>query len=427
LRQLIVSIDRAAATTVLRVAEELGAKHCFQTDTKISGRESSTVFLHLNNRDVEAFLQQIEESVESHITLHPRPVVTVHSPFGKAPRDVVDTQMRCPFEVYQEGIQSIGSTRGLIGYAVLAGMVVWVGLYTNALALLVAAMLIAPFAGPAMNMALGTARGDIRLLGQSLLRYVGSVSLTVVTAYLLSTALSQQHATNAMLENAKLSSVVVLLPLVAGAAGALNLIQSQRDSLVSGAAVGVLVAAALAPPAGNLGMSLAIGQTSLAASSLFVLALQLVAINVSGAAVFRWHGVNPDQALYSRGMNRVSIVAIAFSLLVLGGLLVFQFHNPPELRRSSLEQETTATLIKKIEASGWAYPLDVEVDILPSKDRFTHTVVVRMDCLKTSPADRREVEGKLDSIVRDVVRAHIPESTALLSLNFVHRLRAFQK
>jgi len=48
----------------------------------------------------------------------------------------------------------------------------------------------------------------------------------------------------------EISSVGALLPLVAGAAGALNQMQAQSNSLVSGTAVGLLVAAALAPPAG---------------------------------------------------------------------------------------------------------------------------------------------------------------------------------
>lgn len=53
-----------------------------------------------------------------------------------------------------------------------------------------------------------------------------------------------------MLQNSQISIAAVLLPLAAGAAGALNLFQSERSSLVSGAATGMLVAASLAPPAG---------------------------------------------------------------------------------------------------------------------------------------------------------------------------------
>ncbi len=39
-----------------------------------------------------------------------------------------------------------------------------------------------------------------------------------------------------------------------------NFVQSERSSLVSGAAVGMQVAASLAPPAGLVGMAIAIGR-----------------------------------------------------------------------------------------------------------------------------------------------------------------------
>jgi hypothetical protein len=48
--------------------------------------------------------------------------------------------------------------------------------------------------------------------------------------------------TSSMSSTSNVSAVAVLLPLIAGAAGPLNLVQSERSSLVSGAAVGMLVA-----------------------------------------------------------------------------------------------------------------------------------------------------------------------------------------
>jgi uncharacterized membrane protein len=91
----------------------------------------------------------------------------------------------------------------------------------------------------------------------------------------------QRIASEQMISTSMISSVTVLLPLVAGAAGALNLSQSDRSSLVSGAATGMLVAASLAPPAGTIGMASAIGEWDLVRTGVFVLLLQLVGINLS--------------------------------------------------------------------------------------------------------------------------------------------------
>jgi hypothetical protein len=164
---------------------------------------------------------------------------------------------------------------------------VWVGLLTDTVFLLVAAMLIAPFAGPAVNAAIATARGDAGLLGRALARYLAAVATATV------------------------SGVAVLLPLAAGAAGALQLVQSERSSLVSGAAVGLLVAAALAPPAGVVGMAATLGAWEMVGNAAFLLALQLAGINLAGALVFRLSGVTSRGSRYPRGRPWVVSVALA--------------------------------------------------------------------------------------------------------------------
>ncbi len=56
-----------------------------------------------------------------------------------------------------------------------------------------------------------------------------------------------------MIEVSHLSNVAILLPLISGFAEAVSICQSECDSLVSGAAVSVVVAASLAPPLGLKG------------------------------------------------------------------------------------------------------------------------------------------------------------------------------
>jgi hypothetical protein len=85
------------------------------------------------------------------------------------------------------------------------------------------------------------------LLGRSHVRYAASLALAIAVAAGLSLLFRHRTATDLMVQVSQMSSAAVLLPLVAGGTGALNLVQSERNSLVSGAAVGMLVAASLAP------------------------------------------------------------------------------------------------------------------------------------------------------------------------------------
>ncbi len=164
-----------------------------------------------------------------------------------------------------------------------------------------------------------------------------------------------------MLDSSQVSAVAVLLPLAAGAAGALNLVQSERSSLVSGAAAGMLVAASLAPPAGIIGMGSAIGRWDLVIDGLFLLFLQLFGIHLSASSIFRIYGLTPQGSRYSRGNQRVFPTALSISLLSLAALLTWQFSNSPQLERSTRAQRANAEVQKAVEQVGLAQLVEANV------------------------------------------------------------------
>ena len=276
MRQLIIEVPRGCGQRVLDIAKSHNAANVALFEAKGSDEPIDLTIVHVSNREVEKLLAELQDLPELHITLLPTGVIALKPPASEAPQQVTNVEERSPIEIFLSGLQSVGSWRGFLGYAAVAGFVVWIGLYTNTSYLLVAAMLIAPFAGPAMNTAIATARGDRILLGRSLLRYFTALAVTIITACLLSLILRQEIPTSLMLDSSQVSAVAVLIPLTAGAAGALNLVQSERSSLVSGAAAGMLVAASLAPPAGIVGMGAALGRWDLVINALFLLLLQLL-------------------------------------------------------------------------------------------------------------------------------------------------------
>ncbi len=89
-----------------------------------------------------------------------------------------------------------------------------------------------------------------------------------------------------MIEVSHVSRIALLLPLISGFAGAINICQSERDSLVSGAAVGVLVAASLAPPLGLMGAGIYMQEWDIVLSSIFRIVLQLLGIHLAATLVF---------------------------------------------------------------------------------------------------------------------------------------------
>lgn len=376
MRQLIIQVPQGHGKDVLTIAQEHQATNLSCIDASNGDRALDLVIVQVSNRRVENFLEQLENLPDVQIMLLPTGVMALHPPTEQAAEQVTNVEFRSPVEIFLSGLQSVGSWKGFLGYALVAGVVVWIGLYTNTVYLLTAAMLIAPFAGPAMNVAIATARGDRKLLGRGLLRYFVALSVTIIIAAILSLVFRQDIATPQMVERSQVSTVAVLLPLAAGAAGALNLVQSERSSLVSGAATGMLVAASLAPPAGVLGMSVAIGRWDMVTGGAFLLLLQLCGINLSAALVFRWVGLSTKGARYSRGKKAVFPIALSITILALIGLLIWQFLSPPNLERASLAQRMNAEVQQVVEQEPTA-------DLVESNVRFTRANISGQNTLLT--------------------------------------------
>ena len=381
MRQLFIQVPRGCGEQVLSLAQKHQGENLSTLQARGPDGDQDLVLVHVNNGAVGPFLSDVQAIDGACATLLPVGALPLNLTPGQIPGPVRHVQARSPIEVFLAGVQSSGSWIGLLGYAATAGIVVWIGLFTNTVYLLVAAMLLAPFAGPAMLTALATARGDGRLLWHSLLRYVAALAVAIAVAAGLSWAWGQQVATDLMVATSEVSAASLLLPLTAGAAGALNLVQSGRNSLVSGAAVGMLIAASLAPPAGVVGMGALVGDWGMVGDSLFVLGLQLVGINLAAAIVFRIAGLSPQGRLYRRGRAWVFYASLAVTVLALGGLLWLQFRSSPNLERTTRAERALATIRQTVNASGLAYLVQANTQFtranIPGQTTLLATVYVQ--------------------------------------------------
>jgi len=187
-----------------------------------------------------------------------------------------------------------------------------------------------------------------------------------------------------------------LIPLVAGAAGALTLVQSDRSSLVSGAATGMLVAASLAPPAGIIGMAGAIGRWDLAINGFFLLLLQLGGINLSAALVFRLFGLSTQGAHYQRGKRGVFPVSLGISAIVLTGLLIWQFSSSPNLERSSRAQRANAQLQQVVKQNDSAQLIEANVRFTRANIQGQNTLLCVVYVQRRTEATRSAEQIRAD-------------------------------
>jgi uncharacterized hydrophobic protein (TIGR00341 family) len=419
MRQLTLKVPEGKGEEVIKIAEKFEAKNVID----IPQEDADLVVVHLRNNKVGDFLQELDDLTEAEITFIPRGIITLVPPASETPDQVKEVGIKSPIEIFLSGIQSVGSMKGFIGYAISAGVVVWIGLYAQTMYLLTASMLIAPFAGPAMNAALATSAGEGSLLRKSIKRYFIALIVTIATSALLTLIMGQQYATSLMISVSQLSAVSVFLPLIAGFAGALNLVQAERDSLVSGAAVGVLVAASLAPPAGVLGMSLAMGNWTLAQSGIFLLFLQLIGINLSATMVFRFYGdIDVKGARFQNGKRKVFWSSMGVSAVALVGLLFWQFSDSPELLKSSVDSEVekvSKNVLNNFDG----------VEVIEATARFTRgnaqgaePILIELDLVRKGTGNNlsdEELKEQITSTISRKVKEKFPNVQPVYNITFL--------
>ena len=419
MRQLLIEVQRGQGRTILPLAEKYQGTNLSQLEANTTRGAIDLIIAYLPNARVETFLEELEDYKELHVTIVPRGVMPLKPPLSEIPDAVLDVQSRSPLEIFLSGLQSVGAWKGFIAYAVVGAIIVWIGLFTNSSFLLVASMLIAPFAGPAMNVAIATARGDGLLLKKGLVRYSAAIAITVLVTAGLSLLFGQELASNAMVESSKVATFSVLLPLAGGAAGALNLVQADRSNLVSGTAVGMLVAAALAPPAGTVGMAIALGKWSMALNCLFLLVLQLAGINIAAATIFRFYGLSRQGARYKRGKKWLFPVTMTITGIVLAGLLTYQFSSNPNLQRSSVEQRANAEVQKVIKKSDLAKLVQSSVTFTRAniKEQNTLLCLVYVQRPKNVTASDRQISDRLTRKIQNHLLRKDFKATPLVNVS----------
>lgn len=367
MRQILAEVPRGNGEQALSLARQHHGVNLLRLKGDGPDGARDLVLIHISNSRVEALLRDLQELPQLRVTLLPQGVLALSPPPEEVDRQVTDVEPRSPLEIFLSGLQSVGSWKSFLFYAAIAGMVVFLGLFTGRELLLVGAVLIAPFAGPAMNAALAAARGDGPMLGRSLGRYFASLAVAVAAAAALSLLLRQETASEEMIRLSQISVTAVLVPLLAGAVGALTLVQSDRNSLLSGAATGVMVTASLGPPAGILGMASVLGDGEMIRSAAFLLLLQIAGIQLTGSIVFRLYGVSAEGVRYPRGRSWIFPAGLATSAAALALLLAWQLHDPPALQRSSRAQRAVAEVRAAVQESGLGRVIEADVRFAQSE------------------------------------------------------------
>ena len=208
---------------------------------------------------------------------------------------------------------------------VLSAIVAAVGLLRDDVAIVVAAMVIAPLLSPNMALALATTLGDPTRVRKALVTNAAGFSLALAFAIVLGRFYpgDDLKEIGQIVGRTQVTLGDVLLALAAGSAGALAF-----TSGVPAGLVGVMVAVALMPPLIVAGLFTGQGEMAEAGQALLLVTTNVVCVNLTAVSTFVLQGIRPKRwweaerakkathiALYLWG----SALALLIVLLLLSG------------------------------------------------------------------------------------------------------------
>ena len=205
----------------------------------------------------------------------------------------------------------------------LSTVVVAIGLLKDNVAVVIGAMVIAPLLGPNLAMALGTALGDTDLMWKAFKTGLAGMSLALVLSILIGIFWPLNVESRELLARTYVGLDSAVLAMASGAAAVISLTSGIPSILV-----GVMVAVALLPPAATMGLMLGAGQTDLAYGAAFLLAVNIVAINLSAKLGFLIQGIKPRTWLEKKKAKQSMQSYIIIWVLTLAALLFVIYFHP---------------------------------------------------------------------------------------------------
>jgi uncharacterized hydrophobic protein (TIGR00341 family) len=220
-------------------------------------------------------------------------------------------------ELYNDILDGSSIDRVYLAMAALSTIVAAFGLIGDDDAVIIGAMVIAPLLGPNMAMALATTLGDWRLLRKAAVANLVGLLLSFVVAYVLGLIFGIDPEIPSVKSRTSINYATLGLALAAGSAGTFAFTRG-----LSNAVIGVMVAVALVPPLVAFGMLTGAGHYYAATKAGWLVAANVVCINLAGVGTFLAQGVMPNKWHDPAKATRATVIAVSFWVVMLIALVV---------------------------------------------------------------------------------------------------------
>lgn len=260
---------------------------------------------------------------------------------------------------------------------VLATIVATAGLLLDSAAVVVGSMVLAPLFGPAVSTSVGTVIDDAELFRRGVEFQVLGVATALVSAtafawvvrttYLVPAGVAITN-TPQIVERLSPDVLSLIVAFAAGVAGVLSIATGAAMALV-----GVMIAAALLPPAATVGIGVVWGEPLVAAHSAMLLVVNVLAINFAGLVTLWYLGYRPQSWVRIPGTRRELAKrggVLLLALLVSSAFLLNVSYANVE--QSRLRDAITEDVEGLLDDQAYANVSLVDVKIVQTRLTLTH-------------------------------------------------------
>lgn len=237
-------------------------------------------------RDFRMMLLPVEATLPEYEP--PESTVEETAETGSPPEEGNTAERISREELYHDIAGDLWLSRTFLATVILSAVVAAIGLLRGDVAIIIGAMVIAPFLGPNMALSLATTLGDVPLALRALKIQGAGILAALAFSGLLGATLSVDPTVPELLARTQPGVGDLILALASGSAGALAF-----TSGVPVALTGVMVAVALLPPLVAAGMLAAAGHWSLGLGAFLLYLLNVASVNLAGVTTFFLQNIRP--------------------------------------------------------------------------------------------------------------------------------------
>ena len=341
MRKLSITIPAEDTKKVIEIFEETGYEFSI-----IEGKETNLIISAVHADDVGPIITELQKEGIGRVTgtLYVSQAELV-VPYKPHKMKVAGARRIALEELYRDVEQGSKLDRNYVIFIVLSAILSSLGLLNNNVVAIIASMVIAPLMGPIIGTSLGTVLSDKKLFKEGLKAEGIGLILSIVAGFIIGILYPEAEVTTEILIRASPTLFDVGLAIVSGSAAAICF-----TSGIATALVGIAIAAALMPPACNVGLGLALQRYDIAFGSLILLLTNVFSINITALAVFWLKDVKPTLSLrrkrLAKGLARKRGFLVAVAILVLCLPIGITTYNA--IIQNSVQRTTTRIVEEEI-------------------------------------------------------------------------------